>query len=124
MGKLKVAVTALIFISSCIALAATQSVVSMLFKTYTASFPESFGARAPAFTSTALSLMPNSALICLGTLAASILLAALAISRANSQESKLYWVTVVGSLNYHVSVFLLSVALIGFFLLPKLANGT
>jgi hypothetical protein len=124
MGKFKVAVTALLYIGSCIALATTHGAVSALLKSYTAGYPSSFGTHVPAFTSTALSLMPNIAIACFGTLVVSAALAALLIWRSKSRESKLYWVTVLGSINYYVSMALLSTVLIGFFLLPKLGNGT
>jgi hypothetical protein len=124
MGKFKVAVTALLYFGSCIALAATHGAVSAILKSYTAGYPGSLGTHVPAFTSTALSLMPYTAIVCFGTLVVSAALAALVIWRSKSIESKLYWVTVLACISYYISTFLLSTVLIGFFLLPKLANGT
>ena len=124
MGKLKAAVTALLYFGSCIALFATHAAVSALLTSYTDSYPASLGAQTPAFTSLALSLMVSTAPVCFGAVAVSALLAAMAIRGPNPRESKLYWVTVLGSVNYYLCTFLLSTVLIGFFLLPKLANGT
>ena len=124
MINFKVALTALIYIASCIALVATHEIVSALLVSYTIDYPASLGALVPGFTSLAISLIPKSALICLGTLVASVTICTFAIWRSNSRETKLYWVSVLSSLNYYVSMFLVSTILVGFFLLPKLANGT
>ena len=124
MGKLKAIITALIYFGSCAALVSTHAVVSVLQTSHTKEFLEALGGQTRAFTSIALSIIPNTALICFGTLVISALLATVAIRRSNSQESKLYWLTVLGSFNYYVSAFVFGAVLIGFFVLPKLANGT
>ena len=123
MIKIKVALTALLYIASCIAIVATHEMVSALVVGYTIDYPASFGALVPAFTSLSLSLISKSALICWGTLVASMTLCTFAIWRSNSRDTKLYWVSILSSLNFYVSTFVVSTILIGFFLLPKLANG-
>lgn len=123
MSKFKVAVAALLFFGSLVALMTSHFAVSALLQSYTAAYPASFGTNVPAFTSTALSLMQTSAIVCFGTLVASVALAATTIWRSRSGESKLYWLTVLGSVNYYVSVFMLSTVATGFFLLPRLANA-
>lgn len=42
---------------------------------------------------------------------------------AKSRESKLYSVSSLAIVNYHVGFFLLGAVAVGFFLLPKLANS-
>ncbi len=66
--------------------------------------------------------MPQSALLCSGALLVSLALLALTVLRAKTRESKLYWATALSSINYYFSGFLLSIVIIGYFLLPKLAN--
>ena len=124
MARVKAVVTALIYFGSCAALLATHVIGSTLHVIYASDLPVSPEERTFLFTSIALSLIPNTALICFGTIGLSALLAVFATRRLNPQESKLYWVTVLGALNYYISLFVLGTLLIGLFLLPKLANGT
>jgi hypothetical protein len=124
MIKFKAIITALLFVASCVALVAADSAVSAILVGYSASFPTTLGTHVPAFTSTSLAVMSNSASICFGTLVASLVLAFWAMRRVQSRESKLYWITSLSSINFYLSTFVLSTTLIGFFLLPKLANGT
>jgi len=124
MGKIKVVVTALLFAGSCVALATTHGVLTGLLEGYGAAIHQAVDTRASLFTLKALSIVQNSAAICFGSLVASAALAAMAIWRSASREAKLYWVTVLSSANYYISGFLLSTTLVGFFLLPKVANGT
>ena len=124
MGKFKVVLTAILFIASCILLLGANGIASAVLGSYTPAYPSSLGAHTPAFSLTALTLMQNSAALCFGTLALSSVLALVAIRRSTSLEAKSYWVIVLAIVNYHVSAFLLGAMAVGFFLLPKLANGT
>ena len=123
MGKLKVLVTGVLFFASCVALLGTQGAVAAIQSSYTSAFPSSFGSHLPAFTVSAMSLMPNIPAIYFTTVAVSILLAGLALWRARTREVKLYWVTVLDSINFYICVFLSGIVLVGFFLLPRVAHG-
>ncbi len=123
MGKIKVAVSALLFVGSCGSLLATHGVISALLQSYASAPGVTPTGHVPAFTSLALSLMPQSALLCFGALLLSLALLGLTVLRAQTRESKLYWATVLSSINYYFSGFLLGVVLVGYFMLPKLANG-
>jgi hypothetical protein len=123
MGKLKVFVTGILFLASCVALLGTQGAIAAIQNSYTSTFPSSFGSHLPAFTARTLSLMPNIPTICFTAVVVSILLAGLVLWRARSREAKIYWVTVLGSVNFYVCVFLSGVVLVGFFLLPRVAHG-
>ena len=124
MGKFKVAVTTILFVASCASLLVANGIASAVLDNYTSAYPASFGQNIPAFAASAVSLMQNSALLCLSVLVASVTLAFVAIRRAKSPASRLYWITVLATANYHVAAFLLGAVAVGFFLLPKLANGT
>jgi hypothetical protein len=124
MGKIKVAVTTVLFVASCALLLAANGIASAVLSNYTPAYPASFGQNIPRFSAVTVSLMQNSAALCFGVPVFSAALAFLAISRAKSSEARLYWVTVLAVVNYHVGAFLLGAVAVGFFLLPKLANGT
>jgi hypothetical protein len=123
MGKLKVFVTGVLFLASCVALLGTQGAVAGIQKSYAGAFPGPLGGQPPALSVSALSLMPNIPAICFTALAASIFLAGVAVWRARSREAKIYWVTVLGSINFYICVLLSGIVLVGFFLLPRVAHG-
>lgn len=123
MTKVRSVFTGLLFLASCAALLGAHQVAQMVLGTYSAGHIETFGPRVPAFSLQIVSYMLNSLLICGGTLALSLVLAALAWSRAATRESRIGWISVLASLNYHVAFFLVGAIAVGFFALPKLANG-
>jgi hypothetical protein len=123
MKALKPLVTGLLLVGSWASLGCAYAAISGVLHAYTAAYPAILGSHVPAFTKTTISVMQSAPAICLGGILLSVLLAGLAMGRAKSGESKLYWITVLGSINYYVAAFLTSTVLIGFFMLPKLANG-
>ncbi len=124
MPKIKVAIASILYVTSCIGLLISPSYISLLLTTYSAGFIASHGPRVPAFSSTALSVMPHATPICFSILGASLLLAFLTARRVKERDSKLYWIGVLSAVNFYTVLFLFGMVLIGFFLLPKLANGT
>lgn len=119
----KVVLSAFFYLASCAALFAAHVIASGVLASYTSAYPASLGSHAPAFSVTAISLMHNSAMLCFGVLLGSAALALLFLFRAKSREAKLYWVSSLAVVNYHVGVCLLGAVAVGFFLLPKLANS-
>lgn len=123
MAKLKELLTGILFLASCGFLLGAQGAVAAILRTYTSAFPASFGGRIPAFSVSTLSLMPSIPVICYITVLVSVALAGVALWRAPSRESKLYWVTALSSVNFYICAFLLSTVVVGFFLLPRAAHG-
>ena len=123
MPKIKVAIGLLLYITSCMGLLIAPAYISLSLTAYSANFPASHGPRVPAFSSIALTVMPHATAICLSVLAASLLLAFLAFRRVKERDTRLYWIGVLASINFYAVLFLFGMVLIGFFLLPKLANG-
>ncbi|WP_408952435.1 hypothetical protein [Lysobacter sp. Hz 25] len=120
---IKLVLTTLFYLASCAVLFAAHTIASGVLASYTSAYPASLGGHAPAFSLTTVWLMQNSALLCFGALLVSAALALLTLLRAKPRESKLYWVSSLAIVNYHVGVFLLGAVAVGFFLLPKLANS-
>jgi hypothetical protein len=123
MPKFKVALSFLLYITSCVSLLLTPAYVSMALTVYSAEFVASHGPRIPAFSAAALSVMPNAWSICLAVLGASVLLAVLAFWRSDSRDVKLYWLGVLANVNLYVAFLLFGIVLVGFFLLPRVVNG-
>ncbi|HQX65496.1 MAG: hypothetical protein WAR01_02360 [Dokdonella sp.] len=123
MPKIKVALGLLFYITSCVGLLIAPAYISMPLTAYSADFIASHGPRIPAFSSVALSVMPHAMAICFSVLAASLLLAFLAFRRVKEQDTRLFWIGVLANINFYAVLFLYGIVLIGFFLLPKLANG-
>ncbi|MGO1001140.1 hypothetical protein [Lysobacter sp. CA196] len=119
----KVTLTTLFYLASCAVLFAAHTIASGVLASYSSAYPASLGSHAPAFSVTAVSLMQNSAWLCFGALLMSAALALVTLLRAKSRESKLYWVSSLAIVNYHVGVFLLGAVAVGFFVLPKLASS-
>lgn len=123
MRGIKVAVGLLLYCTSCIALLITPRYISLLLTVYSTDFPASHGPHIPAFSKIALSAMPHATAICLSILAVSLLLGFLAFRRVKEQDTRLYWIGVLTGVNLCAALALFGFVLIGFFLLPKLANG-
>ncbi len=47
----------------------------------------------------------------------------MAVRRSEDRQAKLYWLGILANINFYTVVFLFGSVLIGFFLLPKVANG-
>ena len=124
MRQIKVAIGLLLYITSCMGLLIAPAYISLSLTAYSADFIASHGPRIPAFSSTALSVMPHASAICFYVLASSLLLATLAFRRVKERDARLYWIGVLSNINFYTVLFLFGTVLIGFFLLPKLANGT
>lgn len=120
---IKLVLTTLFYLASCAVLFAAHTIASGVLASYTSAYPASLGGHAPAFSLTTVWLMQNSGLLCFGALLVSAALALLTLLRAKTRESKLYWVSSLAIVNYHVGVFLLGAVAVGFFLLPKLASS-
>jgi hypothetical protein len=123
MPKIKVAFGLLLYITSCMGLLIAPMYISLPLTAYSADFVASHGPRIPAFSSLALSVMPHAGAICFSVLAASLLLAFLAFRKVQERDTRLYWIGVLANINFYTVLFLFGMVLIGFFLLPKLANG-
>jgi hypothetical protein len=123
MKKLKAVITALLLVGSWVSLACAYAAVSGVLRSYTATYPTTFGSHVPAFSKSAISVMSGAPVICLSSFLISAVLTMLIMWRSKNDESKLYWITVLGSVNYYLASFLTSTVLIGFFMLPKLANA-
>ena len=123
MTKLRAVLTAILFIACCVALLGAHNLADVLLRAYSESHIESFGPRIPAFSIEIASYMRNSALLCFGTLGFSLGMATLAWFRSATFEARLGWISILSSINYHVAFFLVGAITIGFFVLPKLANG-
>jgi len=123
MPKFKVVIGLLLYITSCMGLLIAPAYVSMSLAAYSAEFIASHGPRIPAFSSTTLSVMPHATAICFSVLAASLLLAFLAFRRVKEKDTRLYWIGVLSNINFYTVLLLFGMVLIGFFLLPKFANG-
>lgn len=123
MPKARAVVTFSLFFASCVALLCAHQVAEMMLKTYSASHIQSFGPRVSAFSLEIVGYMRNSAVICLGTLAISFGFAVLAWLRSATHDTKLGWIAIIGAFNYHVASIFVGAIAVGFFALPKLANG-
>ena len=123
MPKIKVALGLLFYITSCMGLLIAPVYISLPLTAYSAGFVASHGPRIPAFSSLTLSIMPHAAAICFSILAASLLLAFLAFRKVKERDTRLYWIGVLANINFYIVLFLFGMTLVGFFLLPKLANG-
>ena len=123
MHKIKVALSFLLYTTSCIGLLIAPMYISMALSAYSAEFVGSHGPRVPAFSDTALSLMPHASAICFSVLGMSVLSAVVVYRKAGSPESRLYWLGVLSNINFYAAFFLFGMVLVGFFLLPKVANG-
>ena len=123
MPKIKVAIGLLLYMTSCLGLLVAPAYISLPLTAYSADFPASHGPRIPAFSSATLSVMPHATVICLSMLAVSLLLALLVFRRVKVRDTKLYWIGVLANVNFYTVLFLFGMVLIGFFLLPKLANS-
>jgi hypothetical protein len=98
--------------------------VIQTLKSYGPDYPLLIGPNVPAYSRLAMSILSQSTLICFGTLALSIILALIGLRRAKTSADKSYWLLLLSNLNYYVAFLLLNMLLVGFFMLPKLANGT
>ena len=123
MPTVRAVVTLILFFASCVALLCAHQVAEMMLETYSASHIQSFGPRVPAFSLEIVGYMRNSAYICLGTLVLSLVLAVLAWLRSATHDTRLGWLAIICAFNYHVAFFFVGAIAIGFFALPKLANG-
>ena len=123
MYKIKVILSFLLYTTSCIGLLIAPMYISMALSAYSAEFVTSHGPRVPAFSDTALSLMPHASVIGFSVLGISILAAVLLYRKVDSPDSRLYWLGVLSSINFYTAFFLFGMVLVGFFLLPKVANG-
>ncbi|MGJ7901784.1 hypothetical protein [Lysobacter sp. 1R34A] len=119
----KVLLATLFYLASCAVVFAVHVVASGVLASYGSAYPASLRSQIPVFSVAAVSLMQNSALLCFGALFVSGALALSALLRAPSRESKLYWVSSLAIVNYHVGIFLLGAVAVGFFWLPKLASS-
>lgn len=120
---IKLVLTTLFYLASCAVLFAAHTIASGVLASYTSAYPASLGGHTPAFSLTTVWLMQNSALLCFGALLVSAGLALSTLLRSKPRESKLYWVSSLAIVNYHVGVFLLGAVAVGFFLLPRLASS-
>jgi hypothetical protein len=123
MRSFKVALSFLLYIASCLGLLISPMYISMALAAYSADFVASHGPRVPAFSASALSLMRHAGPICFSVLVVSLLLAVMAVRRSEDRQAKLYWLGILANINFYTVVFLFGSVLIGFFLLPKVANG-
>ncbi|MDH5829018.1 hypothetical protein QFW80_00565 [Luteimonas sp. M1R5S18] len=123
MPKIKVAIGLLLYVTSCMGLLIAPAYISLPLTAYSADFIASHGPRIPAFSRAALSVMPHATAICFSVLGSSLLLAFLAFRRVEERDTRLYWIGVLANINFYAVLFLFGMVLIGFFLLPKLANG-
>ena len=123
MPKIKVAIGLLLYLTSCMALLIAPIYIALPLTVYSTAFPASHGPNVPAFSNLALSVMPHAAPICFSVLVASLLLAILTFRQVKERDTRLYWIGVLASVNFYAVLFLFGLVLIGFFLLPKLANG-
>ena len=123
MTKVRAIITFILFFTSCGALLGAHNVAEMVLRTYSESHIESFGPRVPAFSFEIVTYMRNSAFICLGTVVVSLGFAALAWFRCATREAKFGWVAILSAFNYHVAFSFVGAIAVGFFALPKLANG-
>lgn len=123
MRTFKVALSFLLYITSCLGLMISPMYISMVLANYSADFVATHGSRVTAFSATTLSLMPNAGAICFSVLADSLLLAFMAVRRSEDREAKLYWLGVLANINFYTVVFLFGSVLVGFFLVPTVANG-
>jgi hypothetical protein len=124
MQKFKVALSILLYITSCVSLLIAPQYITLALTTYSADFVASHGTRIPAFSAMTLSVMPHAEVICFVVLIASLLLAAMTFRRPSIREARLYWLGVLANINFYTVLFLFGMVLVGFFLLPKVANGT
>lgn len=123
MPKIKFAFGLLLYMTSCAGLLVAPGYVSRLFTVYSADFIAAHGPHVPAFSRTTLSVMSHVTAICFSVFGASLWLAFLAVRRVRERDARLYWISVLSSINFYTVSFLFGIVLIGFFLLPKLANG-
>ncbi|NZA27802.1 hypothetical protein H0E84_15595 [Luteimonas sp. SJ-92] len=123
MPKIRVALGLLLYLASCLGLLIAPAYITLPLTAYSADFVASHGPRIPAFSSLALLVMPRAWLICFSVLAASVVLAFLAFRKVEDRDTRLYWIGVLANINFYTVLLMFGMVLIGFFLLPRLANG-
>ena len=123
MNKARAVVTFILFLASLGSLLGAHSIADLVLRTYSESHIQSFGPRVPAFSVETVAYMRNGAFLCFGTATLSLGLAVLAWFRSATREAGLGWIAILSAFNYYVSFILVSAIAIGFFALPKLANG-
>lgn len=122
MNKLKTILAALLYLGSLATLLTTAVGISQVLAAYGLDHPATLGRWVPAFTQSSLGMLIHSAWLCGATAAISTLLMLIALRKAATRESKLYWIAILAAINYHVAAGLYATLVIGYFLLPKLSN--
>lgn len=123
MNKLKTIIATLLYLSSVAVLLIAAGSTSKVLSAYGLDYPATLGKWIPAFTQGSLDILVDSAWLCGGTAAVSTLLLLVALRKATTRESKLYWTAVLAAINYNVAAGVYYALVVGYFLLPKLSNA-
>ena len=122
MERLKWIITGILYLSGAIGLVVTHMAVEGVLEVFGTDSVLSSGGAVPVTTPAAIRVMELSAPLCLGTLAATLVLLVVVAKRARSTEAKRFWIAVLGALNLYVAMFVLMQTVVGFFWLPRLIN--
>lgn len=122
--RIRKALALYLFATSVAAVMSVPGIISLMIRAYSLDFPSAQGPHVPAFTQFILPLLANALPICAAVLVATMLLAVVAWRRAQTWDVRLFWLGVLASFNFFHAFFALGNALMGFFLLPALANAT
>ena len=121
---MKLTISILLFLASFIGLSVTGLLMVSLLQAYPIDYPLTLGPHQPAFTATWVAFMPKIFVISTVASLLSVLAVLILLYKSASKEAKAYWVLVVASVNFYMTICFASGTLAAFFMLPKLANGT
>ena len=121
---MKLVISIIFYLASFIGLSVTGLLMVSLLQAYPIDYPFTLGPHQPAFTATWTNFMPKIFVISIVTSLSSVLAVLVILYKCASTEAKAYWVLVVASVNFYMTIAFASGTLSGFFMLPKLANGT
>lgn len=122
MNNLKAILAALLYLGSVVSLVVSAVITPQVLAAYGLDYPATLGPRVPAFTEGSFGVLLNSAWLCGGLAAISVLVLLVALRKASTRDAKLYWTAILAAVNYHVVAGVYTTMIIGYFLLPKLRS--
>lgn len=111
-----------IFLSSLIAVACTAAVVRTTLSAYPLDFLRSFGPRVSMTSEMYADVLPYTTTFLGGSSGGMLLILAVVYRRSSEPEIRNFYLTLVSALNFAFALFAALLILVGYFLLPKLAN--
>jgi hypothetical protein len=111
-----------IFLSSLIAVAATAIVVRTTLAAYPPDFLRSFGPHVPATSEMYAGLLLHATTFLGGSSVTLLIILALVYRRSSEPNVRNFYMTLFSAINFCFALFAALTLLVGYFMLPKLAN--